>query len=80
LKEISKHRFDLENEIRSIDGELGRESNENYNSKMHIIKDKEFEDLTNKRFGLEVHLQDELIKAKDEEIKKFQNDRQGVKA
>jgi hypothetical protein len=36
---------------------------------MTIIKDKEFDDLGNKRFEIEVHLQEELIKAKDEEIK-----------
>jgi hypothetical protein len=71
FKDTSKHRFDLENECRALESELNRENEDNYNNKMTIVKDKEFEDLLNKRFTLEMHLQEELIKAKDKEIADF---------
>lgn len=46
---------------------------------MTIIKDKEFDDLGNKRFDIEMKLQDGLIKAKDEEIKKYKDSRATVR-
>jgi hypothetical protein len=46
---------------------------------MHIIKDKKFEELLNLRWSLDVHLQEELIKAKDLEIAKQKQDREQVK-
>jgi hypothetical protein len=36
-------RFDLENEYRTLEHELGKESDENYSSKMTIFKEKEFD-------------------------------------
>ena len=65
FKEISKNRFDLDNDLRILDNEINKENDENYISKMTIIKDKEFEQLQNKRFELEVKLNDDLIKVKD---------------
>lgn len=47
FKDISKQRFELENELRALDNELNKEGDENYSSKMTIIKDKEFDDLGN---------------------------------
>lgn len=68
FKEISKQRFDLENDLRATEHELAREQEENYNNKMTLIKDKEFEGLGNDRYELEIALDEELIKAKDAEI------------
>ena len=52
----------MENEIKSFENEYYKEKDENYNSKMNINKDKEFQMLGNDRFGLEMHLHQELIK------------------
>lgn len=54
FKDFSKQRFDTENDIRSYEAELVRQSEENYSNKMAIIKEKESEELANKRFALEV--------------------------
>ena len=68
FKETSKQRFDLENECRSLENEIGRENDDNYNNKMTIIKDKEFDDLNNHRFKMEQELNAKLIEDKDKEI------------
>ena len=68
FKETSKQRFDLENECRSLENELGRENDDNYNNKMTIIKDREFDDLNNHRFKMEQELNTKLIEDKDKEI------------
>ena len=39
FKDTSKQRFDLENECRSLESELNRENEDNYNNKMTIEKD-----------------------------------------
>lgn len=70
-KETNKQRFDLENECKQLEHQLGQQNEENYQSKMTIIKEKEFEDLLNKRFELEMRLQEELVRAKDQEIADF---------
>lgn len=54
VKEISRARFDMENDIKALENEYLREQAENYNSKMHIIKDKTFDDVGNARFALEM--------------------------
>ena len=79
LKDLSKQRFDLENEIRALDSDFTREAEENYNDKMTIVKDKEFEELGKQRFELEVKLEDTLIKAKDDEIAAFKDARAKVR-
>lgn len=80
LKDVSKQRLDVENELRGMDSEYKRESEENYESKMSIVKDKHFEGLDNTRHALEVKLQEELIKAKEIERKEFEDARGMVKA
>lgn len=80
LKDVSKQRLDVENELRSMDGEYKREGDENYESKMSIVKDKHFEDLDNTRHVLDVKLQEALIKAKEIERKEFEDARGMVKA
>lgn len=39
FKDMSKQRFDLENECKGLDSELQKEQLQNYNNKMKIIKD-----------------------------------------
>jgi hypothetical protein len=58
-----------------MDGEYKRESEENYESKMAIVKDRHFEELDNTRHVLEVKLQEGLIKAKEIERKEFEDAR-----
>ena len=72
LKDVSKQRLDTENEVRQLDNEYGREGGENYENKMNIVKDGEFEKLGNIRHTLEVKLLEELLVAKDVEIKDFE--------
>lgn len=79
FKETSKQRFDLENECRSLENEFGRENDDNYNNKMHIIKDKEFEELNNLRFEMEKDLNKKLIEDKDKEIAAQKDAREKVK-
>lgn len=43
-------RFDLENDIRYLEKEIEKETEENYNNRMTLIKEKEFDDLANKRY------------------------------
>lgn len=80
LKDVSKQRLDTENEVRQLDNEYGREGSENYENKMNIVKDGEFERLGNIRHTLEVKLLEELLVAKDVEIKDFEEKRGKVKA
>lgn len=80
LKEVSKQRLDSENDLRQQENEFGRESADNYSNKMTIEKDKEFEALDHTRHTLDVKLQGELLEAKKEEKKKFQDDRGQVQA
>ena len=62
FKDISKQRFDLENDLRSMDHEFQRELEENYTSKMTIIKDKELEEVSGTRHKIDTTLEEELIK------------------
>ena len=79
LKDTSKQRFELENEVKSLENELNKENEEHYNNTMHIIKDKKFDELVNLRWNLDVHLQEELIKQKDHEISDQKQSRELVK-
>lgn len=47
---------------------MGRELEDHYNNTMNMKKEKEFDDLGNERFLLEVDLDRKLKKAKKEEI------------
>lgn len=78
FKETSKHRFDLENECRSLDTELNRENEEYYNNTMHIDKDLEFTKLNNERHEKEQELNKKLIEDKKLEILKQKDDRAKV--
>ena len=78
LKEVSKQRLDVENELRALDNEYGREAQDNYDNKMTIIKDREFDILDNKRHALEVKLGEELIKLKEVDKKAFEDARKAV--
>lgn len=80
LKDVSKARLDVENDLRQRDGEHSRESQSNYENKMTIIKDKKFEELANSRHQLEVKLQEELLAAKEKETKEFKDARCQVEA
>lgn len=42
---------------------------------MTIIKEKQFDDLNNERFNLEVELEEKLIEEKDEAIAQFKQER-----
>lgn len=48
--------------MRQLDSEFKRESEENYENKMTIEKDREFEKLGNKRHEIEIRLMEELKK------------------
>ena len=63
-----------------LDNEFGRESADNYENKMTIIKEKEFDKLENNRHTLEVKLQEDLLKAKEIEKKFYVDGRGQVKA
>ena len=65
--------------MKGLDNELGREAEENYSDKMTIMKDKEFEELKNTRFQLEVNLQQALIGEKEAEIKTFKEGRAAIR-
>ena len=65
--------------MKELDNELGREAEENYSDKMTIMKDKEFEELKNTRFQLEVNLQQALIGEKEAEIKTFKEGRAAIR-
>ena len=62
FKDVSKQRFDLENDLRNMENEFKRESDDNYTNKMTIIKDKEFEEVSNLRHKIDTTLEEELIK------------------
>ena len=80
LKDVSKQRLDTENDLRSLDNDFGREGSDNYENKMSIIKDREFDSLDNHRHLLEVNLQEGLIKAKEIETKEYEDARGAIKA
>lgn len=80
LKDVSKQRLDTENDLRSLDNDFGREGSDNYENKMSIIKDREFDSLDNHRHLLEVKLQEGLIKAKEIETKEYEDARGAIKA
>ena len=61
FKDVSKQRFDLENELRSMDNEFNRENDDNYTNKMTIIKEKEFDEVSNTRHKIDTTLEEELI-------------------
>lgn len=75
MKDVSKQRIDIENELRSFDSEYLRESQENYEDKMTITKDKQFEILDNSRHTLEVKLMEDLLKSKEIETKEYEDAR-----
>jgi uncharacterized protein YoxC len=50
LKDISKSRFDYENEVKTLEHELAREVEENYENQMTIQKERAFEDVADQRF------------------------------
>lgn len=79
LKDTSKQRFELENEVRQLETDLNKENEEHYNNTMHIVKDKKFEELLNIRWELDVKLQEDLINAKDLEIAEQKKQREQVK-
>jgi chromosome segregation ATPase len=79
LKDTSKSRFDLETELRALEHELGKEDEDSYANTMNITKDIEFTKLENARYTLQVHLDESLIKVKEEEIKKLETERAVVK-
>lgn len=68
----------MENELKSLEHEFARENEENYNGKMTIIKEKEFEEVANTRHKNDVDLEDQLINQKDEEIKSLKQEREQV--
>jgi hypothetical protein len=80
LKDVSKQRLDVENELRALDNEFKRESDENYESKMTIEKEREFDILEKKRHEMDVKLMEALIEAKETERKEFEEARGQVKA
>jgi len=79
LKDISKQRFDYENEVKTLEHELNRENEENYDNHMTIKKEKAFDDVAEDRFKMETALDEELIKAKDAQLLKIKEDREQVK-
>ena len=78
FKDVSKQRFDLENELKSMDYEFQREAEDNYGNRMTIIKEKEFEEVANTRHKIDTTLEEELIKDKDDEIKRLKGEREQV--
>ena len=66
--------------MRQLDNEFGRESSDNYENKMTIIKDGEFEKLGQARHELEVKLNEGLLKDKEAEIKDLEDKRAKIKA
>lgn len=78
FKEISKQRFDLENECRQLESELTRESEDNYNNKMTLDKDKAFEALGEERHNIEKDLNEKLIDKKKANIGEHRAQLQGV--
>lgn len=61
-----------------MENELNRETEENYINKMTIIKDKEFEEVGDTRHKIDTTLEEELIQAKDDEIKRLKAEREQV--
>jgi len=64
--------------LRQLENDLLREGEDNYNNKMTIIKEKEFDDLGDARYQLETGLDEQLIAEKDQEILKFKTERESV--
>ena len=62
------------------ENEHGRESTQQYDNKMYLIKDKTFDELTSTRHKLEIELDAALIEDKEKRIQKFTEDRNAVKA
>ena len=56
LKDVSKQRLDVENDLRALDNEFGREAQDNYEYKMTLEKEHQFDSLENVRHLLEVKL------------------------
>jgi hypothetical protein len=67
LKDVSKQRLDVESDLRGLDSENFRESNDNYDNKMTMDKEKHFEELGEKRHLKEKTLNDALIADKEKE-------------
>jgi len=61
FKETSKHRFDLEGDLRALENEFGREDEDHYSNTMVIKKEMEFSRLEDNRYQLEVSLNSKLI-------------------
>lgn len=72
LKDISKQRIDVENDLRGLDNEYNRDAAENYDSKMIQEKEEEFDKLDKERFELDVLLQEDLINLKKQQKLEFE--------
>lgn len=79
LKDISKLRFDFENELKTMEHDLTRESDENYSSQVTVQKENAFKDVADKRFRQEIGLDEELMRLKDDEINRIKEEREQVK-
>jgi len=80
MKDLNNQRAIAENDYRVHETEHIRESSDQYNNKMYLIKDKTFDDLAVYRHKLEIELNAALIEDKDKRIQKFTEDRNAVKA
>jgi hypothetical protein len=78
FKELSKQRFDLENECRQMENELSREGEDNYTSKMTLDKDKAFDLLAEERHKIEKELNEALIGLKHQKIEEHKAELQKV--
>ena len=80
MKDLNNQRAIAENDYRVHETEHIRESSDQYNNKMYLIKDKTFDDLAVYRHKLEIELNAALIEDKEKRIQKFTEDRNAVKA
>lgn len=65
MKDLNNQRAIAENDLRVHEAEHGRESTQQYDNKMYLIKDKTFDELTQTRHKLEMELAAALIEEKD---------------
>lgn len=80
MKDLNNQRAIAENDFRVHENEHGRETTQQYDNKMYLIKDKTFDELTSMRHKLEIELDAALIGDKEKRIQKFTEDRNAVKA
>ena len=79
FKTISKLRMDLELSLREMEHEMEKEDEINYEDKMSILREQEFQKLEDDRYDLECQLDEKLINRKDEEVATAKNDRTQIK-